>query len=297
MFDNNILIQDLSSQALETIPDIKRAKVLQSLNLSNNKIVEFDKINDLINLRLLNISNNFLVDLLGLSSLKKLESLNVSKNKLTRFPSEISSKLKKLNLCENNICDLTYLNKLVLLESIDLSLNSIVAESFESSTFLSLNNLKFIDLTGNRITRVDSLCKSIPRGIEALFLNKNHILDLTSLYHLSVFTKLKALGISGSHAIRFISIHFNSFQLILLNFLDLFFIICLIKLDNPCSNISIVLPHHLHAYLIFLIPSLLVIDFQQINEDVKSSALKSFRDPKTFEIDQDIAIFISQGKE
>ena len=261
MFDNNILIQDLSSRALETIPDIKRAKVLQSLNLSNNKIVEVDKINDLINLRLWNISNNSLVDLLGLTSLKKLESLNVSKNKLTKFPSEISSKLKKLNLSENNICDLTNLNKLILLESIDLSFNSIVAESFDPSTFLSLNNLKFIDLTGNRITRVDSLSKSIPRGIEALFLNKNHILDLTSLYHLSVFTKLKALGIS----------------------------------DNPCSNN--VSPHHLHAYLIFLIPSLLVIDFQQINEDIKSSALKSFRDPRTFEIDQDIAIIISQGKE
>jgi len=242
MFTNNILILDLSSQQLINLPDLKRPKVIQSLNLSSNRIGPTADFRSLASLRVLNLSGNFLRQVLDLSALVRLENLDLSNNSLSCLAGvEPLSSLRTLTAAGNDVASLKGVEMLSRLEVLDLSGNALRVEAFESTSLRGLTALRFVDLSSNRITRLDALCRSLPRTLDALLLDGNHVITVTSLYPLSTFGQLQALSIAR----------------------------------NPCA--IQIQEHHLFSFLVFLLPSLKAIDKRPVEDPIKWDGFRLFK--------------------
>ena len=196
--------------------NLKQLKLLQKLDLHNNRIILFPKnlpssLNALL-LRKNEISHLPSEILAGLSNLRDLQldhnnihnsgisdtafskatalrHLTLAGNRLDSIPGNIPSGVKNLRLEYNKIklISKSSLSSLTNLIHLDLSFNLI--ESIEPEALGSLANLKFLKLTGNRLTNIP---KPLPPLLNKLSLSHNKIASVTAddgkgLTHLTRF--------------------------------------------------------------------------------------------------------------
>ncbi|KAL6267916.1 hypothetical protein P5V15_000984 [Pogonomyrmex californicus] len=137
---------------------------VQSLDVSNNQIsvLPMNGFSSLKRLRVLNLSSNAISMVAddALHGLRSLESLDLSGNKIVALPMALfrdaTKSLKELRLQNNSIRALAGLvadmNQLVAL---DLSRNVLTSSWLDSRTFSGLIRLVLLNLSHNRISKVD----------------------------------------------------------------------------------------------------------------------------------------------
>lgn len=157
---------------------------LQYLDLSFNQITYLTEtgLASLKNLRELNLKNNQITDIseISLSTLNHLQSIDLSNNQISSIPSQLfrsSGELKSLQLQNNSISVLspglfTGLSKLSLL---NLSHNEISNDHISSDTFLDLTRVVVMDLSFNRLRRINSTMFQSQYKVQVLYLNDNQI--------------------------------------------------------------------------------------------------------------------------
>lgn len=177
------------------------------LNLHNNTIssLDGDIFAPILNLNSLILSKNLLLDVpAALYVLGNLENLNLEKNKISKvrkFVLDNLTNLRNLNLANNQISSLerNLFSKMKNLKRLDLSYNSIEslqsncfdgAESLEeiylqqnfiknvANVFNSLNSLQFLNISENRIEKIDF--NSLPPSLTTLLANSNQINHVTA---------------------------------------------------------------------------------------------------------------------
>lgn len=138
---------------------------VQSLDVSNNQISVLPAygFSSLKRLRVLNMSSNAISKVAdeALHGLRSLESLDLSGNRIVALPKEMfrdaTKSLKELSLQNNSISMmspglLTNMNQLVTL---DLSRNVLTSSWLNSSTFSGLIRLVLLNLSHNRISKLE----------------------------------------------------------------------------------------------------------------------------------------------
>jgi Leucine-rich repeat (LRR) protein len=154
---------DCSSCSIKSINGVENVGTLESINLSNNRIVEIKALAGLKNVEFIDLSGNDIKDITPLLSLEKLKRIDISSNtsvSTVHLP-EIKSidglfvsncglqnvdflkkmtQLKYLDLSGNEIDDLSSIRGLKKLIELDISNNSY--KSVKYDLFLELKNLK-----------------------------------------------------------------------------------------------------------------------------------------------------------
>lgn len=131
---------------------------LETLDLSNNNLVEIDKTISLANnLKSLILNGNKISTISNLTHLPKLEYLSIVNNLITicdQLHTKVGN-IKTLNLSQNNIVTTKGFSKLYSLENLDLSCNRIT-EVEELGYLGKLPCIENLTLTGNNVsTTVD----------------------------------------------------------------------------------------------------------------------------------------------
>lgn len=148
-----------SSVGITALPSntFQNASKMLDINLSNNKLksLEAKVFTPCKNLRKLVISHNDLeeLDMDSFDNLNDLEELDLSNNLLTTIPHKALGQLKRLkslNLGNNSVI-VKYGMFPDSLITLDLSYNKL--ENFTLKSIISLENLKYLFLNGNRIYR------------------------------------------------------------------------------------------------------------------------------------------------
>lgn len=141
---------DFSSNYIERIfPDVNLLDNLQTLDLTENLIVEITSISGHPSLKELNLSSNRIKSLDGLEDLPTLHTLNVSNNFLIRMDQLDLPHLKKLDLSSNEITAMEGLEKLDSIVHLNMAKNLI--NDLDYLMVLKFNNLEEIDFGFNRI--------------------------------------------------------------------------------------------------------------------------------------------------
>lgn len=187
---------DFTGDEITDLSGIELLTNLRSLNLSKNDITDLSPLNALQNLEYLNLDGNTKIsDLSPLKSLKNLKGLLIKSSELTSIKS--LSELKNLETLiiqgasfeRPRFSNITPLENLVNLKYLDLSGNKIS----DLSPLSKLNKLEYLNLSSNRITDISSLESLV--ALEKLYLSKNEIRDLEELENLS---KLNTLHINNN---------------------------------------------------------------------------------------------------
>jgi len=241
---DNVFFQDFSKSGHKQLPAVRRPKIVQSLNLSENQISETPDVSPLLNLKVLNLSGNMLTSLLGLGCLNRLENLDISKNSLKSLDGiEGLTSLKVFSASNNELRFLSGIQNLPNLQTLEVSRNLLRVDSFVELQLGYLKQLKFVDLSGNSISRVDSLCKALPRTLEVLLLDGNHIFTTSSLFPLGIFTTLRAIQLA----------------------------------ENPCTEHNHISGRCMRAYMLFLLPSLVSLNNVPVTCASRNDAAKLFK--------------------
>jgi leucine-rich repeat protein SHOC2 len=175
-------ILELDTNRIESLPkDFGLSyKLLQRLNLSNNKLSELPLgIGQCISLKYLNIHSNHLLSLPNtLGSCFQLEYLDASNNHLRELPEDLQFlvALIHLDLNHNEISSLPQnIGNCAKLTYLDLSINQITAIP---ESFGSLSNLEFVNLENNSII-VSQNCYYSLRNVKSLNMKRNSIKNLS----------------------------------------------------------------------------------------------------------------------
>lgn len=195
---------------------------LTDLDLSHNELSEFTSLSSVPLLKMikLDLSFNNITTLGNFSSMEHLESLNLSHNRLVNAFGDVFDVLRslvKLNLSHNEIVDISDIARSIPsdLKELDLSFNNITTIGTDSviilqnkvllpgadrksAIFARLNKLQSLDLSNNKITRIDfALFSSGFRMLQSLYLNGNLLEELT--LHVNVlFPNLEHLAITNN---------------------------------------------------------------------------------------------------
>ncbi|XP_050314481.1 nischarin [Anthonomus grandis grandis] len=141
-----------------TLEGSERWLALETLDLSNNNLIEIDKTISLaINLKTLILDGNKISTISNLTSLPKLEYLSIINNLITicdQLHTKVGN-IKTLNLSQNSIVTTKGFFKLYSLENLDLSCNKLC--DIEQLEYLgNLPCIENLRLTGNNVsTTVD----------------------------------------------------------------------------------------------------------------------------------------------
>jgi internalin A len=154
---------------------------LQSLDLSDNDIIDISHLSKCKNISILNLGNNSISDITSLSSLPNLDTLNLQNNKITDIsPVSLLTKLSSLDLQNNQIPEISSLASLTNLKILKLSHNLIE----DVSALVFLKNLSSIWLGANKVKNITSLSK-LPNLREVLLdgnpIDNVYIDEVTSL--------------------------------------------------------------------------------------------------------------------
>lgn len=184
----------------------KCGKNVQILDLSYNNIDNlppaiFSGLGKLLTLRLNNNKMNFIADR-ALEGLISLSLINLSENALTNLPPELFNEarnIKEIYLQNNSLNVLApglfaELNQLAIL---DLSHNELTSYWINSGTFKKLKMLVYLDLSFNRVDKLEAAIFSELHNLEALKLQDNQIKYIPENM-LSNLSKLTALVLSNN---------------------------------------------------------------------------------------------------
>lgn len=134
---------DLSNQGIMEIVKIEGLENLLVLNLSSNKIAEIKCLDSLINLRTLWLYLNEIKEIKGLEKLTKLQKLSLDSNQITEIK----------GLDTNQISEIKGLARLINLESLSLHTNKITKIQGLNTlaklqkVWLQKNQIKFVPLS------------------------------------------------------------------------------------------------------------------------------------------------------
>jgi Leucine-rich repeat (LRR) protein len=179
----NTIHLNLSGRSLTTLPEnLQEFTNLRIIDLSNNKLLNIDGINEIKAIEAINISGNEFLDhkavfkeLVSMNSLKRIQ---LNKTGLAYFPRSIFElkQLEWLDLSENEITVFPYeIKKLTKLNYLDLSKNNI--KSIKQG-LKSLKSLRYLDLSDNNILNQKSLLLQLSvLNLDKLKLDFNFRLD------------------------------------------------------------------------------------------------------------------------
>ena len=173
---NNTNIRDLSvvsnlpklkklvanDNKITTLSHLKNAKVLESVEVNNNKIDSLDFENSTITS--LEIKNNKLEDINNVHKLSALENLDASGNKISEFPTNKQDKLINLTVSNNVIRTMENINNLTALKYLTMSNNYVASLTLKEKN----KTLEYLDISHNTIPKEELEIPSdgnIPKGI------------------------------------------------------------------------------------------------------------------------------------
>lgn len=197
---------DMSYNEIRTLPDngLSSLRALQKLFLQNNRISS--------------VADHAFV---GLSD---MQILNLSTNALTALPPEMfqsSRDIKQIYLNNNSLSVLApgLLEGLDQLQILDLSVNELTSEWVNRDTFSGLVRLIVLNLSYNRITKIDTLLFQDLNNLQFLSLEHNNIARVAD----GAFTNLKnlhSLSLAHNNIIEVDSGHFSNLYVLNQLFLD-----------------------------------------------------------------------------
>lgn len=197
---------DMSYNEISNLPDngLSSLRALQKLYLQNNRIS--------------NVADRAFV---GLSD---LQLLNLSTNALTALPPEMfqsSRDIKHIYLNNNTLSVLApgLLEGLDQLQILDLSVNELTSEWINRDTFSGLVRLIVLNLSHNRVTKIDSLLFQDLNSLQFLSLEHNNVARIAD----GAFSNLKnlhSLSLAHNHIIEVDSSHFSNLYVLNQLFLD-----------------------------------------------------------------------------
>ncbi|XP_031825889.2 toll-like receptor Tollo [Nomia melanderi] len=189
--------------------------VLEMLDLSSNDLTALPDrtLSNLRSLTVLKLQENVIAAVgdHALAGLTALRSLNVSSNRLVALPPELFSKTKELReliLSNNSLAVLApgLLDNLDELQYLDLSSNELTNRWVNRDTFSRLVRLVILDLSFNRLTRIDGHVFKGLYSLQILKLENNDIETLTDGCFGSL-TNLHSLALSNNRIARFDPAH------------------------------------------------------------------------------------------
>ncbi|CAB3226676.1 unnamed protein product [Arctia plantaginis] len=197
---------DMSYNEIRTLPDngLSSLRALQKLFLQNNRISS--------------VADRAFV---GLSD---MQILNLSTNALTALPPEMfqsSRDIKQIYLNNNSLSVLApgLLEGLDQLQILDLSVNELTSEWVNRDTFSGLVRLIVLNLSYNRITKIDTLLFQDLNNLQFLSLEHNNIARVAD----GAFTNLKnlhSLSLAHNNIIEVDTGHFSNLYVLNQLFLD-----------------------------------------------------------------------------
>ena len=177
---NNTNIRDLSVVAnlpklkkliandnkITTLSHLENAKILESVEVNNNKIDSLDVENSTITS--LEIKNNKLEDINNVHKLSALENLDASGNKISEFPTNKQNKLINLTVSNNVIRTIENVNNLTALKYLTMSNNYVTTLALKEKN----KTLEYLDIKHNTVAKEELEIPSdgnIPKGIMSNF--------------------------------------------------------------------------------------------------------------------------------
>ncbi len=151
---------------ITTLSHLKNAKVLESVEVNNNKIDSLDFENSTITS--LEIKNNKLEDINNVNKLSALENLDASGNKISEFPSNKQNKLINLTINNNVIRTMENVNNLTALKYLTMSNNYVSTLALKEKN----KTLEYLDISHNTVPKEELEIPSggnIPKGIMSNF--------------------------------------------------------------------------------------------------------------------------------
>jgi len=211
-FDTNTFIGlekvnylDLSANKIRTLVNgaFHGLKNLQRLYLNLNDIDQIDAnaFTDLLNLNYLNLDSNKIASFESIHFNHRLVELSLLFNILSNLSEIDSISLKSLNIVSNRLQELSLISLLPALEYLDASRNRLI--TIVSETFLNLKNLKFLNLSYNRLDLASKYAHEISYFksqslLETLDLSFNEIKYLDTNMTFKCLASLKALNLSNN---------------------------------------------------------------------------------------------------
>lgn len=177
---NNTNIRDLSvisnlpklkklianDNKITTLSHLKNAKILEGVEVNNNKIDSLDVENSTITS--LEIKNNKLEDINNVHKLSALENLDASGNKISEFPINKQNKLINLTVSNNVIRTIENVNNLTALKYLTMSNNYVTTLALKEKN----KTLEYLDIKHNTVAKEELEIPSgenIPKGIMSNF--------------------------------------------------------------------------------------------------------------------------------
>ncbi|CAK90145.1 unnamed protein product (macronuclear) [Paramecium tetraurelia] len=180
------------------------SKLIQHLNLENNKLLKIDFLNNLKDLRYLNLGGNLIekIDFLVFNVqvrfsqlLSQLEELNIRRNKICTLKGSFSNtkKLKILDASNNRISDTQFIDTITELEELNLSYNQISVLKIENQN----ENLNILDLSYNQIDDLRVLEFKFPY-LTNLYVQSNQIYAENCVDFLKLMSNLIDIQFQGN---------------------------------------------------------------------------------------------------
>lgn len=199
---SSLKVLNLTHNSLDEFPLEECFKELLKLDLSFNNLERLE-ILLLPNLRLLNLQHNRLefLNQNAITSLKKLQTIYFNNNKLNSIPEnffEGNNDIKEIHLQNNSIdTSLNCFGGLQQLLVLNISCNMLRSEYLSSDTFSDLIRLVVLDLSYNRLQRINVSIFQSQYSLQKLLLNHNHI-EWISDNTFSALYNLHTLVLSGN---------------------------------------------------------------------------------------------------
>ncbi|KAL5285105.1 hypothetical protein ACFFRR_007069 [Megaselia abdita] len=227
-------IQDLSNFHFSASLTSRKSRIcgssLTQLNLSDNKITNLSSavFSALVRLKKLNLARNnmnYIADR-ALEGLVSLTTIDLSENQLTSLPPELFSEtksIKEIYLRNNSINVLApgIFSELADLLVLDLAKNELNSQWINIATFAGLKRLVFLDLSSNKINKLEPSIFRNLRSLQVLQLSENYIdsipentfVELTNLHTLVLshnrLTNIGPMTFYGLFGISILSLDFN----------------------------------------------------------------------------------------
>ncbi|TRY51358.1 Protein phosphatase-1 regulatory subunit 7 alpha2 [Cryptosporidium tyzzeri] len=188
----NLEVLDLSFNRIKKLENLENQNKLKKLFLTNNKIKIIQGLNNNKELKLLELGSNDIRIIENIDHLSELEELWLGKNKITTLDDiPLFQNIKIISLQSNRIVNwsINFSKNVNNVQELYLSDNQLISP--DKVYFDSFQNLKVLDLGGNKIQNLEAISKI--ESLEELWINDNDICDINQLILLKNLRNLQTL--------------------------------------------------------------------------------------------------------